>query len=80
MWKQVEALEYHAQIAALDRDLLVRQRHQLAARTLAKADQMLAGDDRPAVDRFKMVDAAQERRLARTRASGDHDDLALADR
>src|SRR6476659_9220481 len=65
MWKQVELLEHHPDFATdlLDRLHIVDQRHTV-------------DDDRSLLMVLEAVDAADKRRLARTRGPGDHDALA----
>jgi hypothetical protein len=64
--EQVELLEHHANLAA----------HRVD-RLLAVVQPMAGDGDLAALDRFKMVDAADQRRLARARGATEHDLLAL---
>ena len=76
--EQVEVLEDHPDLGPLARDLALVQLVQLAA-LLAVADQ-LAVDRQPAgVDLLQVVDAAQERRLARARRPEQAHHLAAVD-
>ena len=76
--EQVEVLEHHADVAALLGGVTGRHLVQLVA-PLAVADQ-IAVDIQPArIDLLEMVDAAQERRLARARRADHAQHLALAD-
>ena len=78
MREQVEVLEDHPDLGPLARDLALVQLVELAAR-LAVADQ-LAVDRQPAgVDLLQVVDAAQERRLARARRTEHAHHLAAVD-
>ena len=62
--EQVEALEHHADVAALLRGILRVQLVQLAG-GLPVADQLAVDVELAAVDLLQVVDAAQEGRLAR---------------
>ena len=73
--EEVEALEHHADVAALRRHLLVGEVVQVPA-LLAVAHEVAVDPDAAAVDRLELVDAAQERRLARARRPEQADDLA----
>ena len=78
MGEEVEALEDHADVAALPGDLLVVQAVQLAA-AVGITHEFAVDPDPAAVDRLQLVDAAQEGRLARTRGSEEADHLTLVD-
>ena len=62
--EQVEVLEDHADLGALARDLGFAQLVQPVA-DLAVADELAVDRQAPGVDLLEVVDAAQERRLAR---------------
>src|SRR5205814_226879 len=64
--EQVEALEHHADLRALARDLGLAQLVELVA-LLAIADERAVHVEPPRVDLLKVVDTAQEGRLARAR-------------
>ena len=65
MRKQIEALEHHPDRSALRGDVLVVHLVQTVA-ALPVADQIAGDPDAAGVDLLQVVDAAQERRLART--------------
>ena len=75
MLEQVEALEHHAGGEALARDLAVGQRIELVA-DAAEADQLAVDPDGAAVEALELVDAAQERALARAGRADDAQHLA----
>ena len=75
--EEVEPLEAHADVAALGGDPLVGEAVQRAAAVLV-AHQVAVDPDPAAVDGLELVDAAQERRLARPGGAEQHDDLAAA--
>src|SRR5581483_10712872 len=76
MREQVEALEHHANLAALARDVALGVLDELAV-ALAIADQMAVHQDATLLDLLQMVDAADEGGLAGARRADDHHHLAL---
>ena len=78
MREEVEALEDHADIATLRGNRLVTEPVQHAA-LVGIPHEVAVDPDPPAVDRFELVDAAQEGRLARSGRAEQTDDLALVD-
>jgi hypothetical protein len=73
--EQVEALEHHADVPPLPRDLAVLELVQLVA-LLAVADQMPVDVQPPGVDLLKMVDAPEKRGLAGAGGADEAEDLA----
>src|SRR6185437_11678306 len=65
MREEIEALEDHTDLGTDACDVALSILHQFAIRRLAIAYQLAIDIDAPAIDLFEMVDAAQERRLAR---------------
>ena len=78
MREQVEALEDHADLLALPRDVGFLVLDQLPVH-LAVADQVAIDEDPAALDLLEVVDAANERRLAGARRTEDDDDLLALD-
>ncbi len=80
MREQVEALEDHADLLALQRDVLLLVLDQLlAAAGLAVADEVAVHEDAAALDLLEVVDAADEGRLAGARRADDDDGLLALD-
>jgi hypothetical protein len=77
--EQVEALEHHADRAALRADRGVAHFVQIGA-ALPVADQLAVDIDPAAVDDFQMVDAAQKRRFAGAGRAEQRDHLAARHR
>ena len=75
MREQVEPLEAHADLAALGGDPLVVQPIERPGAVLV-THEVAVDPDPAAVDGLKLVDAAQEGRLARARGPKEADDLA----
>jgi len=63
--KQVEALEHHADVAPLGGDLALAELVELSA-TLAVPDELAGDPEAAGIDALEVVDAAQERRFARS--------------
>jgi hypothetical protein len=76
--EQVEALEDHADVPALQRDLAVLELVQLVA-LLAVADQLTVDGQPAGVDLLQVVDAPQEGRLAGAGGADEAEDLAGLD-
>ena len=76
---QVELLEHDAEVAAHPVDLGQRPRFALAIGVAAKAQRFTAMRMSPEVGVFEMVDAAQERALARAAGADHADDVAAMD-
>ena len=74
--EQVEALEHHADVLALEGDFLLPQLVQLVA-TLPVPDEHAVDVQPPGVDLLEVVDAAQQRRLARAGRPDQAEHLAL---
>src|SRR5262249_60190554 len=72
---KVEPLEDEADLGALARDVPLRVLDELAVLAGSIADEMAVHLDPAAVDPLEMVDAAEERRLARAGGRDDADDL-----
>ena len=77
--EQVEALEDHPDLLALAGDVALASSTSLPS-CLAVADQVAVHEDPAALDLLEMVDAADERGLARAGRPDDDDDLAPRDR
>src|SRR5258705_545393 len=76
--EQIEALKHHAGFQALARDLPLGEAMQ-SPTLFAYAQQLAIQPDAAAVDRRKLIDAAQERRLARSRRADQAQHLACPD-
>ena len=79
MREEIDALEHHAGPAPLRRDLPWRERVE-AALALGEALKLAVHEDAARRNALELVDAAQERRLARARGPDGHADLARPDR
>src|SRR6185312_11133142 len=75
MWKQIEALEHHANAGALAANLALGHLVENIS-TLAIADQLAIDRQTPSVDLLQVVDAAQEGALAGSRRSDQAEHLA----
>ncbi len=74
--EEIEALEHHADPRTLSSDLLIVALEERAARILAIAQQLTVDVHAAGANVLEHVQAAQERRLARTRGAKDDADLA----
>ena len=76
--EQVEALEHHADVAALAGDVALGITHQAAVAAFAVAHGTAVDADAPALDVFQQVDTADESGLARARGADQHHHFAAA--
>ena len=76
--EEVEALEDHADLLALLRDVPLLVLDELAV-GLAVADEVAVHEDPALLDLLEVVDAADERRLARSRRADDDDHFLALD-
>src|SRR4029453_6747139 len=79
MREQVEALEDHAAVESLPRDLAVRQLDEHVA-LLPESAELPVNPNRAFVGALELVDAAQERALAGTGGSDDAEHFAPVER
>ncbi|MGY4433995.1 hypothetical protein ACVWWO_006472 [Bradyrhizobium sp. F1.13.1] len=78
VWKQVEALEHHAGLQPLPPDLAFAEPMQPAA-LLPHAQELAVEPDAATVDRGELVDAAEQRGLARAGGADQTHHLAGPD-
>ena len=78
MRKQVEALEHHADLLALARDIPLVVFNQPAT-PLPVPDEVPVHEDPPLIDSLEVIEASDQGRLARSGSTDDDDHLATPD-